>query len=280
MITEKFLNLNHKQKAKKNMNYYAPFILLLTLLAAACGEELTTSGIAVSTPIVESYLQEGDNLLTVKVYSMEAYLKDDYEQSTPLEGLQLKINGQELMETAAGTYSLDLKEDSICGLQTYDLSFEHGGKTVAASTSVPQKIADLTVTPTSITRDASSSWYFGGADDTTEIRLAWDDPDKSYYQIYIESPASSDMPFMGGGMQFRRRMMQPFRGSSYVATSREFMAAGYYWIYVYRVNNDYVELYERISATDLANPSSAIQNAFGIFTAMSVARVRFRVVEN
>jgi hypothetical protein len=262
------------------MNYYIPFVLSLTLLAVACGEELTTDGVAVSTPIVESYLQEGGNLLTVKVYSMEAYLKDGYEQSNPLEGLQLKINGQELAETAAGTYSLDLKEDSICGLQTYDLSFEYDGKTVAASTSVPQKIDSLTVSPTSITRDASSSWYFGGADDTTEIRLAWNDPDKSYYQIYIESPASSDMPFMGGGMQFRRRMMQPFRGSSYVATSREFMSAGYYWIYVYRVNKDYVDLYERISATDLANPSSAIQNAFGIFTAMSVARVRFRVVEN
>ena len=86
------------------------------------------------------------------------------------------------------------------------------------------------------------------------------------------------MPTLGGGAQFRRRMMQPFRGNSYTTVSREFMSAGDYLIHVYRVNKDYVDLYERISSTDLANPYSAIQNAFGIFTAMSVAKVRFQVV--
>jgi hypothetical protein len=88
------------------------------------------------------------------------------------------------------------------------------------------------------------------------------------------------MPSFDGGMQFRRRMMQPFRGGSYTTSSREFRTAGNYSIYVYCVNKDYVDLYERISSTDLANPSSAIQNAFGVFTAMSVAKVGFQVIES
>ena len=259
-----------------NMKHTVSF-LVLVLIMTSCGEQLMDSEVHTDTPIVESYLQENANSLTVKLYSMEVYLKDDYRLSLPISGLQLEINGKTLAETATGTYYLDLGEDTIRGQQTFDLSFDYLGQTVTASTSVPQRISSLEIEPAYITR--TSSGYFWDSDDTTEICLTWDDPDKSYYQIYIESPASSDIPDFGGGMQFRRRMMQPFQGNSYITTSREFMSVGYYSIYVYRVNKDYVDLYERISSTDLANPSSAIRNAFGIFTAMSVAKIGFQVIE-
>ena len=250
-------------------------LIFILVLAVSCGEELMTYDITTDTPIVESYLQEGENELTVKLYSMEVYLKDGYKLSKPIEGLQLNINGQELTETGQGIYSLGLKEDTIRGLQNYNLSFEHLGKTISASTSVPNPMSGLSIEPTYITRASS---YFWDMTDTTEIKLSWDDPNRSYYQIYIESPATSDIPTMGGGMAFRRRMMQPFQGSSYTTTSRDFPSVGYYSIYVYRVNKDYADLYERISSTDLANPSSTIENAFGIFTAMSVAKIGFRVL--
>ena len=249
--------------------------LAFGLIMASCGESLMDSTVNTGVPVVESYLQEGRNSLTVKIYSMEIYLQDDYELSWPLEGLQLEINGRELTETASGTYSLHLGEDTIRELQNYNLSFEYQGKTVSASASVPKPVTNLAIDPAYITRD--SLYYFWDTTDTTEIKLTWDDPDNDYYQIYIESPATSDMPSMGGGTQFRRRMMQPFRGNSYTTGSREFMTVGAYSIYVYRVNKDYVDLYERISSTDLANPSSAIENAFGIFTAMSVAKIGFQV---
>ncbi|MDR3219761.1 MAG: DUF4249 domain-containing protein [Dysgonamonadaceae bacterium] len=252
--------------------------LFVILLATACGEALMDYEINISTPVVEAYLQEGSNQLNVKVYSMEVYLKDEYDLSDPISGLKLKINDRELTETASGTYSLFLGSDTIRGLQNYDLQFDYQGKTVSASTSVPQAVTHLSIEPTSITR--TSSYYFWDTADTTEIKLTWDDPDHSYYQVYIESPATSDMPSMGGGMQFRRRMMQPFQGSSYATTSREFMSVGAYSIYVYRVNKEYVDLYERMSSSDLSNPASAVQNAFGIFTAMSVAGVRFYVYES
>lgn len=256
------------------------FALHCSLLSffCSCGESLTDSVVNVGMPIVESYLLEGTNSMTVKLYSMEVYLKEGYEFSKPVGGLNLNVNGKELTETAAGTYVLNLDEDTIRGMQRYDLSFEYLGKAISASTSIPQPVTNLRVEPEYIAR-SSSSWYYFDTEDTVEIRLTWDDPDLDYYQIYIESPATSDIPSMGGDMQFRRRMMQPFRGGSYTASSREFRTAGLYSIYVYRVNQDYADLYERISSTDLANPSSAIQNAFGIFTSTSVAGIGFQVIE-
>jgi hypothetical protein len=251
-------------------------ILTLSTLLAACGEAPPSSAVSTGMPIVESYLYEGDAQATVKVYSMEVYLGDDYILSRPIEGLQVNINGRKLTETEPGTYVANPAKDTLRALQRCNLSFEYLGKTISASTTVPQPIVGLRIEPAQITR--SSAYY---DEDTLDIRLTWDDPDHSYYQLYIESPASSDLPLPvgGGGMQFRRRMMQPFQGNSHTLSSREFRTVGDYSIHVSRVNSDYADLYERISSTDLANPSSAIQNAFGIFTAISTAKVIFQVTE-
>lgn len=54
---------------------------------------------------------------------------------------------------------------------------------------------------------------------------------------------------------------------------------GNYILVLYKVNNDYVELYERISSSDLANPVSAVANAWGIFTGMSADTIRYQVRE-
>jgi hypothetical protein len=227
-------------------------------------------------PVVESYLLENTNSLTVKVYSMEEYLKDEYKQSKPITGLDVKVNNETLGETSSGVYQLELGTDTLREGQTYHLQFEYNGKSIEASTTVPMPVRHLRVEPEYLTL-SSSSYFWDSSSDTTEVIISWDDSDNSYYQVYIESPNTSDMPSFG---IYGQRMMQPFRGNTHHATIRDFRLAGAHWIYVYRVNKDYVELYERISSSDLANPVGFIQNAFGIYTSMSFARVRVWVSES
>ena len=247
----------------------------LCVFLFSCGEPLMDYEISTQTPIVESYLQENANSLTIKVYSMEEYLIDEYKLSKPVTGLDVKVNNEHLEETSSGVYKLELGTDTLREGQTYNLQFEYNGKSIEASTTVPEPVRNLNVEPEYLT--ISSSYYFWDSSDTTEVVVSWDDPDNSYYQVYIESPNTSDRPSFG---IFGRRMMQPFKGNSYRTTAREFRSTGAHWIYVYRVDKDYVELYERISSSDLANPVSFIQNAFGIFTSMSSARVRVWVSES
>ncbi|MDR1937920.1 MAG: DUF4249 domain-containing protein [Tannerellaceae bacterium] len=264
-----------KRKPLRTLIHLLPAALLL--LPASCGEELMTTDVDVATPIVESYLEEGKNTLSVKLYSMEVYLGEDFVLSKPLSGLTLLVNDKVLEETStAGSYALDLGSDTIRGLQEYTLAFEYQGTTVKATTRVPQPVTRLSIEPGYITQ--TYSYYWSDAD-TTAITLSWDDPDRSYYQVYIVSPSTSTVNTPNGAV-FGRRMMQPFQGSSHVMSARDFPTTGYYSIYLYRVNKDYAELYERISSTDLANPVSFIDNALGIFTSMSVARIGFSVVES
>ncbi|MDR2471977.1 MAG: DUF4249 family protein [Tannerella sp.] len=252
--------------------------ILLTTMPTSCGEALMDSAVNTDMPIVESYIHEGSNTLTVNLYSMEVYLKDDFILSKPITSLTPTVNGKTMNEIADGMYSIDYQIDTIRSNNRFDLQLDYKGKTITASTTVPEKVKNLTISPEYIERE-NSSYFWDMTGDTTQIRLTWDDHESSYYQIYIESPATSDIPDFGGGMEFRRRMMQPFKGSSYTTTSREFRTVGKYVITVYRVCKDYADLYERISSTDLANPSSAITNAFGVFTSMSFAKIDFYVVE-
>jgi len=235
-----------------------------------CGEPLMKYDINTDTPIVESYLQDGDNGITVKVYSMEEYLKDDYKLSDPISRLNVNVNNNELTETAPGQYYFDLGTDTIREGETFNLQFDFNGKSIEASTTVPAPIHSLTVDPESL--ELSSSYF--DFSDTTQVLVSWDDPDNSYYQIYISSPSSQDLPSFG---IFNRRVMQPFQGSSCRISAGEFRVAGTHTIYVYRVCKDYAEIYERVSASDLANPVSYINNAFGIFTSMNAAKINVTV---
>jgi hypothetical protein len=250
--------------------------LLFTVLFAACGEELMQQETNTTTPVVECYLEAGKNSISVELYTMEVYLGEKYILSQPITGLNLKINDRDLTETDKGTYSLALGEDTIREGQEYELQFEYQGKEVKASTVVPRMVNQLEINPQSIEQSASYGFWDTGSD-SIPITLSWDNPDNGYYQIYVDaSSTSSAFP----DNNFRKRMMQPVQASSYTMSPMEFRSVGNYYIYVYRVNKEYVELYERISSSDLANPVSFIDNALGIFTAVSVARVRFRVTES
>jgi len=246
---------------------------LTFLTLVGCGEPLMDIDVNTEMPVVECYLQEGTDSLTVSVFSMEEFMRDDVKLSKPVSRLNVFVNNIELTETSSGTYTLHMEGDSIREGQEYNLKFTHNGKNIEATTTIPSPIRSLTVEPQSIALSTSYMWDFS---DTTQVIVSWDDPDDSFYQVYIESPNNPDMPSMG---VFRYRMMQPFKGDSYSISTRELRSTGTHRIYIYRVGKDYAELYERISASDLANPVSYIQNAFGIFTAMSVARINVSVYE-
>jgi len=263
---------------KKKKIYLAALGLLslVCVLLTGCGETLMQAEVNTDMPVVESYLEVGSAQITVKLYSMEIYLGEDYVLSKPLTGLTLRINDLELQENAKGSYSASLGADTIRSGQEYRLQFDYAGKTVQATTLIPAPVTQLKIEPASVKR-TSSSYLWGMEGDTTKVILSWDNPDNSYYQIYVDASNTASDFF---DSNFRKRMMQPIQAGSYALTMQEFRSAGSYYIYAYRVNKEYVDLYERISSTDLANPVSYIENAFGIFTSMSVARVSFQVIES
>ncbi|MDR2388256.1 MAG: hypothetical protein LBD89_00510 [Tannerellaceae bacterium] len=248
------------------------------LTVASCGQALMQPEAGVPDPVVECYLEEGKNLIRLKVYTLEEYIGEDFVLSKPVAGLQPRVNDRTLEETSPGSYALDLGEDTIRGGQEFRLGFSYEGRQVSAVTVAPSPPTGLKIEPSTIVFSAWGAYFGASAEDTTEIVLSWEDPGGDFYQLYIVSPGSSTVNTSSGPVP-GRRMMQPFRGNRQVLRPMDFPAAGYYTIYLYRVNKDYAELYERISSTDLANPVSFVENAMGVFTSLSVARTGFTVTE-
>lgn len=252
-------------------------LLLFSVLMTSCGQELTQYETSVKTPVVESYIKLGDNQLTVKVYTMESFNEDDSQFSKAIKGLNVYVNNDLLTETSSGTYTLSNISEFLSGTNECQLRFEYNNKTIAASTNIPAKPVGLNISQTVI--DRTSSWYY--SDSIPEVIVSWDNPDNSYYQIYIQSlsetSGSTQAPSgMGGG--FGKMMMQPVQDNSYTLKMHDMSFAGFYRCVLYKITKDYAELYERMSSTDLANPVSFIDNGLGIFTAYSADTILYKVV--
>jgi len=259
------------------MNCKKFILIILSVLVGACGKEVMTYDINVSTPVVEGYLTTGAPTLSVKVYSMESFDESNLFYSKPIKNLELFINDQPLTETADGTYSLNVSDGMLDAGKTCNLRFEYNNKTVSASTTMPAPPENAAISNTTISIP-STGLYWGITDSIPDVEITWNNQDNAYYQVYIWSlDYSGTTPDFGGRGGFGRIMMQPFQGNSYKLQIRDMMSAGRYVCYLYRINKDYAELYERISSTDLANPVSFITNGLGVFTGISADTIPYRV---
>lgn len=252
-------------------------ILLCTVLMSSCGEELTRYDISVKTPVVESYLETEASKLTVKVYSMESFREEDVQFSQAIKNLNVYINDILMTETSDGTYTIEDKPELLLNGNECSLRFDYNGKTITANTQTPNRPVGLSISQTEIER--YSSWYY--TDSIPDVTISWDNPDNSYYQIYIQSLSQTSgstqaPPFMGGG--FGKMMMQPIQGNSYTLKMHDVSFAGYYRCVLYKITKEYAELYEQMSSTDLSNALSHIDNGLGIFTAYSTDTLQYKVV--
>jgi len=234
-----------------------------------------TNDTNVSTPVVEGYLTTGASKLSVNVYSMESFDENNIAYSKPIKNLILYINDIKLTETADGVYSLDSLNGMLDEGKTCNLKFDYNNKTITASTTMPSHPENVKISNSSILLTSGVYWY---SDSIPDVEITWDNVNNAYYQVYIWSlDNSGTTPSFGGRGGFGRIMMQPFQGNSYKLQIRDMMSAGRYVCYLYRINKDYAELYERISSTDLANPVSFINNGLGVFTGISADTIPYRV---
>jgi hypothetical protein len=78
-----------------------------------------------------------------------------------------------------------------------------------------------------------------------------------------------------------RRISRPTREDSYQINFGELTYWGQYVVKVYRVNQEYANLYENLTqdSRDLNEPPTNIKNGLGIFSAFNSKKVYFRVVK-
>ncbi|MEL7123649.1 MAG: DUF4249 family protein [Bacteroidota bacterium] len=267
-------------------NYLILLVLIITFFS--CEEEVTLPTIDEIT--VEAFLHAGQALDTVtfsKVIpfdSVEALVApndlspiviDEDGFSYPL--YYLGENGK------YGNTELIIETE-----KSYRLELDYKGQTISAETFIPTAPQNITLTDTLIRRTKIIDFTDLFDQELPQpIEVEWETEENAWYFVEVRSieddPEPINQLFEEEDIDFSRPtfITEPTTDPYYLINLREITHFGKYEVIVYRVNAEYVALYEdnTASAGSLNEIRTNVQNGFGIFTGVNSTRRYFEVRE-
>lgn len=239
-------------------------------------------------PIIQAYLAPSQPVKLTAFTEIPYTDADGDGKSQPITGLTITIkdnNGKvfTLIDKGNGTYE-SASNEKIGGAGTsYTLELEYKGRKVQAVTTIPDKPKDFKISKSLVYRtkiDLSGGGFpggnpFGSNDENTPIDATWTNPDKANYFVaavnVTENPEQIIKLPDGREIPRRRFTNEPVSGTSSSLNIQNFEYFGDYRVVLYRVNEDYVALYQSGGTTsqNLSTPPTSISNGLGIFTGIN-----------
>ena len=254
------------------------FVVFSSILLFFTACKKTTTSEYTDSPIIESYLNEGD-YFNVKISRQVPFSADVTYSSDDINNLTLQVTLNNTLHTLHPLGDGKYIDSSIIVAQNdnYNLSFLFDNKKVTAYTFVPQKPSGVTQSASEIIIARVSTTTgppSGGFTMPEPIKISWDNSDNSYYLLVVENLETTLDPIRDFGdnappSNFFRK--QPTNASSEEIRSMEFQYYGKHRIIIYHVLPDYASLYDQSSSSsiNLSNPSTSITNGYGIFTGLN-----------
>ena len=115
------------------------------------------------------------------------------------------------------------------------------------------------------------------------VDLSWSNPDNQFYYVLVENIEDNpESVFVN--LPFERNfsfITEPTSADAYLLETRTLDQYGTYRVVLYRVNQEYVDLYEQSGqdSRDLNEPLTNVENGLGVFTAFNSDTVYFEVVK-
>lgn len=267
-------------------------ILFASLLLFACTQEDISTVINPETVVVSGYLFGGQAIDSFRVTQSLSYANGDSILIT-LDDLNITISdGEEEVELAPLGNGYYQQLEYIVQYETvYAMTFEFNGDLISAETYTPAKReASISTTAIEVEKiDFSNGPPNGGGglgEQPDPVEISWENPENDYYYVVVknieENPeAINDFGEFGGGRRFSF-ISEPTIMSAYnINSRRDIQQFGMHQVIVFRVNPEYVALYETSgsSSTTITQPPSNIENGLGIMTGVSSDTLYLEVKE-
>jgi hypothetical protein len=251
--------------------------------------------------VLEGYLYQGSPVDSIHITKAVTFESEDTiyppvnDASVYIEWNDKKY---ELENIDSGFYKYPGIDLDIKVGEKYNISILYKGKETTSSTVVPTIPQEIAISGTTLYVDTTFTFTMPGSSDENSdgITITWDNPDNDYFFVVIENtdPNASDIEFStgsfpGGGFggpggapsgdMFRFRS-SPFKGNEYTINSRSLEKYGKHGVKIYRVNQEYADLYEnrQQDSRNLTEPITNVKGGLGIFTAFSYSETEFSVV--
>lgn len=267
---------------------------MLSILFSGCLKTTEDLETGFDIPIVESFLSPGNELL-VKLSSAIPYTTDtSLAVSTNLSNLIVYIHADSTtyllseISDSAGYYKDTAAELKVEENKTYFLEFEYNDNNVTSSTLTPLKPENFETSVSSIEMEKiTEETGWSPPNSMTDIELSWDDEQNDYYLINIqymedEYDTINTIIEIDDAYEMANFTSEPMQDNIYALKSMQFMFFGEYRIILYRISEEYAQLYETLSQSSLeglAEPPTNIVNGKGIFAAFNSDTLSFNVIE-
>ena len=260
-------------------------LFALIVLIISCNKQTPNQSDKV---VVEALLFAGETVDDVNLTKLLAYGGEDTIPK-PINDAEVSITWNnktfELTNSSdTGSYHYPFADLKIEEGELYQLNVNHAGFEISSFTICPPKPSLPTITKDTLKIELFSildSLFTGGnteIPDPDSIVVEWANPNNEYYFVVaenVEQVKENIYPeFLGliGDFFFQTT---PTQSSRYVFTDLDFRHFGRHEIRIYKVNQEYVDLYqsyEQDSRTQ-AEPITNVFNGLGIFTAVNYSTV-------
>jgi len=170
----------------------------------------------------------------------------------------------------------------------FKIDVTYNGITATAETVVPGKPVGLSISTSTVVFTADTvTTPFGGTIErltsSDSVLVSWDNASQLPYYVVVESEDSARQPLRSDTLRdfnpIGRFLTEPTTDDYYRVPQSDFNYTGKYKITLYRVNQEYVDLYasRQQDSRSLNEPHTNVKNGLGIFTAFNSDSVFFSV---
>lgn len=250
--------------------------------------------------VVEAFLYAGESVQDIEL-SRAISLNSDDSVGVPISDAEVRLEKEGVMyelvpSDSSGHYHYPGNDLTVETRDVFQLEVRHNEHRITAETTVPPPPSDVALAHDTLevsTFDGPGGGPPGGPPneepDSIEqnaLTVTWDNPEGDYHYVVVESLVEEDPVYLlpefirerFSGFQF---VASPTTANYYNIRSQALRVLGEHVARVYRVNEEYADLYENREqdSRDLNEPPSNVTGGLGIFSAFNSKTDTFQVVE-
>ncbi len=256
------------------IKFLIPIIFLFSITAC----EPTLLAEFQDRPVVECYLKDGESPV-VTISKLIPFRDDVTFSNEDISQLELTLKDDSANETytlkSVGEGKYNDEDITIKEGHQYTLSFMYDNIPVTATTIVPDKPENFTLSASTISVrgyheiDVASSNI---SDPMASLEVSWDNPDSSYYVVAVvniqEDPQQIWNTDTAPDLGFQ---LDPTTNSSVQISPHSFNYYGNHNIILYKIRPEYAVMCKALNNTSeyLSEVIANVKNGYGIFTGIS-----------
>lgn len=260
------------------------YILTAALMAFTSCEVVNTRVRDEKTPVIRAFIMPQSDTLSVSVRFMIVYsASEDDTVQLPVNNIPVYlIHGTDSLlmpenPDQPGSYILHSGSMSLQPKDTIGLYGVYEQTIFRSSTVIPDGVQSLAISATSLYYTVSDPRSMLSAG---ELTISWDNSASDFYYVIVENTEDdpeplnemlADMPMMS--------FAYPSQADQFAISMRNIRYFGKHRVVVYHVNPEFADLFDNgeLTSNAITQPPGNVENAMGIFTALTSDTVFFTV---